>query len=302
MASAFQHFSGSRIAALALALASSACGLVYLRAWRSTLAEEAASSRGGTPGALTHMPVSIEPFDPGIVSILVSSRKPEGTTAPAGTGRYRLAGTFAVQTDNGNRRQKAILDDTVTGEQRLVGEGDPIADGSVISIGLDRVTLQTASGLKELVLEFAGAPATVASTETNRADGSASVTSNRFGCIQIAEGRWQFSRQPLLDYYQELLDEPDRMVAIFDTMKPVRDERNRITGYVVGVEGEKSFFEAVGLHEGDIVRQVNSVDMTSRRRAEFFIDEFLKNRMSAVVLEVEREGKRQKQVYQMKDQ
>jgi hypothetical protein len=41
--------------------------------------------------------------------------------------------------------------------------------------------------------------------------------------------------------------------------------------------------------------------MTNRRRAEFFIDEFLKNRMSAIVLDVERDGKVQKQIYQVKE-
>jgi len=109
-----------------------------------------------------------------------------------------------------------------------------------------------------------------------------------------------FSRKPLLDYYQELLDEPNRMVAVFDTMKPVRDEQNKITGYVVGLEGEKDFFSAVGLQQGDIVRSVNSFPMTNRRRAEAFIDQFLKDQMNAFVLEVERGGKTVKQVYQLK--
>ena len=128
--------------------------------------------------------------------------------------------------------------------------------------------------------------------------GSSGAT-NKFGCVQTQENRWRFSRKPILDYYQELLDEPDRMVAVFDTMKPVRDERNKITGYVVGLEGEKDFFDAVGLRQGDIVRSVNSMPMTNRRRAEAFIDQFLKDQMSAVVLEVERDGKTTKQIYQM---
>jgi type II secretory pathway component PulC len=103
-----------------------------------------------------------------------------------------------------------------------------------------------------------------------------------------------------LDYYQELLDEPDRMVAVFDTMKPVRDEQNKITGYVVGLEGEKDFFDAVGLQQGDIVRSVNSVAMTHRRRAESFIDQFLKDKLNVLVMEVERGGKVTKQVYQLR--
>jgi type II secretory pathway component PulC len=82
-------------------------------------------------------------------------------------------------------------------------------------------------------------------------------------------------------------------------MKPVRDEGNKITGYVVGIEGEREFFDAVGLRQGDIVRAVNSIPMTNRRRAEAFIDQFLKDQMNAVVLEVERSGQSTKQIYQM---
>jgi hypothetical protein len=37
--------------------------------------------------------------------------------------------------------------------------------------------------------------------------------------------------------------------------------------------------------------------MVSQRRAEYFLSEFLKNRVSALVLDVEREGKPEKMIY-----
>lgn len=215
--------------------------------------------------------------------------------------RFRLAGTFAIESDNGNRLQKAILDDMVTREQKIVGVGDVLDDISVVDIRYDRIVIRSPSGTRELVLEFSSHPDVVPVESVTNQLSTSSAISNRFGCVMVQEGRWKFSRQPMVDYYQELLDEPDRMVALFDTMKPVRDERNRITGYIVGIEGEKPFFEAVGLREGDIVRSVNSVAMTNRKRAEFFIDEFLKNRMTAIVIDVERDGKVQKQVYQVRE-
>jgi type II secretory pathway component PulC len=212
--------------------------------------------------------------------------------------RFRLAGTFSID-GAGVPQQKAILDDSVKRDQFIVSEGDRLGEILIKKIYYDHVVLETFSGAHELWMEFAVKSQTgMVAVTTNQLESSA-IGTNKFGCIKVQENRWKFSRKPLLDYYQELLDEPDRMVAIFDTMKPVRDERNKITGYVVGLEGEKAFFDAVGLQQGDIVRSVNSVAMTHRRRAESFIDQFLKDKLNAVVLEVERDGKVVKQVYQM---
>lgn len=223
-----------------------------------------------------------------------------GTNAAgARNARFRLAGTFFVEGGDGTVQRKAILDDPSRHEQGIVGEGDPFAGVRVERIFYDHVTLRSGSVTEEVWLDFGrvyvattGLPATN-SVDTN----TVAVATNRLGGVQLQADRWQFSRQKLLDYYQEVLDEPDRMAAIFDSLKPVRDRDSKITGYVVGVEGEGEFFQAVGLRNGDVVRKVNAVPMTSRRRAEFFIDEFLKDRMNVVVLDVERDGKSAKQVY-----
>ena len=214
---------------------------------------------------------------------------------------FRLAGTFSVETGNGTPQRKAILDNLTKRQQYIVSEGDRIDDATVTKIYNDHVTLQSDRGSRDVWLEFASrSPGQPVGGSSSNLVATVGGGTNRFGCIQVNENRWQFSRKPLLDYYQELLDEPERMVAVFDTMKPVRDSRNKITGYVVGLEGEHAFFAAVGLKQGDIVRAVNSVPMTNRKRAEFFIDEFLKDNMSAVVLEVERGGQGVKQVYQLR--
>lgn len=214
--------------------------------------------------------------------------------------RYRLAGTFSIE-GLGAPQPKAILDDSVKRDQFIVAEGDRLDGVTVRKIFYDHVTLEFPGGSRDIWMEFSG-PATqtgIVAVASNQLAATVSGT-NKFGCAKVQDNRWQFSRKPLLDYYQELLDEPDRMVAVFDTMKPVRDEQNKITGYVVGLEGEKDFFDAVGLQQGDIIRTVNSVPMTHRRRAESFIDQFLKDKLNAVVLEVERGGKVTKQVYQMR--
>ena len=221
------------------------------------------------------------------------------TAGSSASDRFRLAGTFSIE-GFGVSQPKAILDDTVKHDQFIVIEGDRLDDVTIKKIFYDHVILDTPTGSRDIWMEFSGQSQTSSvSVVSNQMVATTSGT-NKFGCVKVQDNRWQFSRKPLLDYYQELLDEPDRMVAVFDTMKPVRDEQNKITGYVVGLEGEKDFFDAVGLQQGDILRSVNSVEMTNRRRAESFIDQFLKDKLNAVVLEVERGGKVTKQVYQMR--
>ncbi len=228
------------------------------------------------------------------------------TSAPAAmpgvrNPRFRLAGTFFVEAGNGQVQRKAILDDLTRHEQSIVGEGDTVSEARVERIFYDHITIRSGASIEDVWLDFGrgyAGPPPMATNAVAAVDTSA--TTNRLGGVQLQPDRWQFSRQKLLEYYQEVLDEPDRMVAIFDSLKPVRNQDAKITGYSVGVEGESEFFQAVGLRNGDIVRKVNSVPMTSRRRAEFFIDEFLKDRMNVVVLEVERDGQAAKQVYMVR--
>ncbi len=302
MASTFRQYTAVRFicfAAFGLAVVAS---VVYFSAWRSG-GDVLQVNSVVPPLQLKRTYSNIREPDPHALSVLFSSSATPSVLLPVqpSPSRYRLAGTFAVESENGQRRLRAIVDDAITGEQHIAGEGERLTDASVTRISRDRVTLQTALGPMELTLDFIGAPVPENAASITNTSASLGLESNRFGCIKVRDDRWQFNRQPLLDYYQELLDEPNRMVALFDSLKPVRDANNRITGYILGVEGEKEFFDSVGLSEGDIIRQVNSVPMTNRRRAEFFIDEFLKNRMNAIVLEVERAGQRTKQVYQLRE-
>lgn len=221
-----------------------------------------------------------------------------GRSSPA---RLRLAGTFCVENERDGIRRRAVIESPARREQYVVGEGDAVEDATVEKIDLDRVTIRSPTGTEELRLEFAGRAGTTdlaVATATNLTNAVVGATAtNRFGGIKVSENRWQFSRSSLVGYYQELLEEPQRMVAVFDSLKPVRNQANKITGYVLGTEGEKEFFDAIGLQEGDVVRKANSMDMTSRRRAEYLIDEFLKNRLNVVVLDVERSGNPVKLIY-----
>ncbi|MDD4872391.1 MAG: hypothetical protein PHR77_17705 [Kiritimatiellae bacterium] len=229
------------------------------------------------------------------------------------SSRFRLAGTFFEylfdenSTGSTGEIKRAIIDDLKNGNQAIVREGEKIDDITVIKIFNDRVVLRDNSGLDEqLWLTFSGLGAaskvTTGTNDVNLASGAQIQGIDKFGGKQVGERRWVFSREKLLEYYQGLRDEPDRLVKVFDSLKPVYDGKTagRIGGYRLGVEGESDFFKSVGLQEGDVVRSVNSMQMTNRRRAEYFISEFVSDRANAFILEVERGGKQEKLLYEVR--
>jgi len=225
------------------------------------------------------------------------------TGAGSLAARFRLAGTFFAFGGAENTR-KAVIEKTGSAAgHHIVSEGDAIDGVTVARIFHDSVILREGATEDQLWLSFsrpadaaaAGAEGVVAPVRVE-----ALGETDRFGGKRIGENRWAFKRQSVLDYYGQLRDEPERLVQVFDSMKPLYDENRRITGYQLGIEGEADFFTAVGLREGDIVRSVNSMQMTSRRRAEYFIKEFVANRANAFILDVERDGQQQQLMYEVR--
>lgn len=214
-------------------------------------------------------------------------------------GRFRLAGTFFAV---GLRQQarKAILDDLRKKEQLLVNEGDRIeSDILVVAIKADRIVLHASGKDEEIPLSFSGAAGqgTLAQS-AGQASGRQAEAPNRFG-KQVGDTRWVMSRSELLNYYNELLNNTDRLAKMYDSLKPVY-QNSQIAGYTLDIEGEHDAFTAFGLKQGDVIRQVNSMPMTSQSRAEYFIREFVKNRVNGFVLEIEREGKAQRLIYMVR--
>lgn len=215
-------------------------------------------------------------------------------------GRYRLAGVFRMLAGGGDG-SCAILDDVKSGRQLLLAQGEEEdglrveqvgADFAVVSDGMRRERLAIAPG----VAGGEGEPAVRAEAEPVQTV----ISTNRFGA-RVGETRWEFSRDAVMEYYQEMMDHPDRLVGLFNALEPDYGEDERIEGYRVNTaRGEAEFFDEVGLKQGDVVRRVNSLHMTSQRRAEFFIGEFVKGRLGAVVLDIEREGKPEKLIYLIK--
>ncbi|MCX6998437.1 MAG: hypothetical protein NTV49_15485 [Kiritimatiellaeota bacterium] len=213
--------------------------------------------------------------------------------------RFRLAGTYfafeSAAPADGNARQ-AVIEDLQKKTQYLLKEGETSGDLTLLRILADRVAIRVQEREEELRLSFAdaGAEAAAAAGSTTNAEPAALETS-RFG-KRVGENRWVISREALLQYYEELRQDPERVVALFASLKPAYQGK-AVTGYVLDMEGEREFFQAAGLRNGDVVRKVNSINMTSQARAEYLIREFLQNRVSALVFDVEREQQAQKLIY-----
>lgn len=218
--------------------------------------------------------------------------------------RFRLAGTFFTYSDGGegsdSANRRAILDDLEKGQQYLVNEGQTVDAYEVARIFEDRIVLRTGGSEVVLWLSFSEnasktGQATVAQTAAAQ---QAVLESSRFG-DRVGSNRWVMTRDAMLGYYRELLDDPERIAALYMSLKPQYNEE-KITGYFLDVEGEGEFFKATGLQQGDVIRKVNSINMTSQKRAEYFIGEFVKNRANAFVLDIERGGKPEKLIYMIR--
>ena len=219
------------------------------------------------------------------------------------SANYRLAGTY-FEFGAAHDTRKAILDEMPSGQQHIVSEGQSLSDLLILSISADHVLVRAPSGAEEeLWLSFRssdGATNQPSAAAPAMEPSSGPGQGNTFGGKQVGENRWVFERQKLMDYYSQLRAEPERLVKLFDSFKPVYTDDGKINGYEIEVFGEQPFFSSTGLRPGDRVTAVNSLEMTNRRRAEYLISEFVKERINVVVMDVERDGKIEKFIYQIR--
>ena len=216
--------------------------------------------------------------------------------------RFRLAGTLLTVGDDA-APPMAVLDDRSVARQFLARLGEEFVPGvRLVEVLSGEAVIEGSGGRARLAVEKAGRAGGVAedSAATSGTPGSA-AEEGRFGGREVFPGRWEFSRERLLDYYTELRREPERLVAVFDSLEPLwkdGDPSTRvIQGYQLNVQGEGDFFEAMGMRQGDIVRAVNSVEMANRVRAEAFISAFVLGEMDTFVIDIERDGRAEQHVY-----
>lgn len=238
---------------------------------------------------------------------MVFNAGPPGKTADATfLNDYRFAGTFFLYGASGQQVasfRRAVLAYLPDNEQFVVMEGEMVRGAEVVEIHEDRLLLRKDGVEGALFLRESQMLSNVLDPGRRErvADPPDSGTgeTTRFG-QRLREGYWELNRESLMAYYDELLDEPERLLHVFDSMAPLYTEEGRIEGYELNTVGEADFFAAVGFQEGDRVREVNSLPMTSRRRAEYFIRQVVESQLSAVVIDMERNGEKKRIVYQIR--
>ncbi|MDI6775235.1 MAG: hypothetical protein QME60_07585 [Verrucomicrobiota bacterium] len=246
--------------------------------------------------------------DPGSAVWDVFRARTEGGSAAVGqlSKRFRLAGTFLDSGSANGETRKAVLAEAQSGEEFIVGESELTREILVVRIQRESVLLRGPGGEEQLWLSFAAQSFSGTGKDDGSAGGRDGVGAgdlsglDRFGGKRVGERRWIFKRGAVMSYYRELREDPERLLKVFDSLKPVYTHEGKIDGYRLGAEGESEFFQAVGLKENDIVRSVNTVRMSNRWRAEHFIGEFVQERANAFVIEIERDGATQRLVYQVR--
>ena len=79
------------------------------------------------------------------------------------------------------------------------------------------------------------------------------LETTRFG-NRVGETRWEINKAAVLEYYREMMDNPERLAGLFNAMEPDRDVEGKVAGYRLNVaRGEKDFYVQVGLRDGDVV-------------------------------------------------
>ena len=214
--------------------------------------------------------------------------------------RYRLAGTYILTVpEAGTPFRKAIIDNMQTKVESIVAEGERLDNVEVVQVLEDSVILRENGIQVQLSLMYTkntGATGNQSAKLGTATGGNTPVSTNAFGAY-MGEGRWVMNRDSFLQYIEGIKENPTRMSQLFDSMVPVYDNnggqggRRRVGGYRLQMAGEQAFYQQVGLQEGDVVRRVNELPMSSEQRAMYLINQFRENKANTFIMDIERGGK-----------
>lgn len=282
--------------ALLLALACAAA------AWtlRSALSEDPGGAAGGGPVWAGFRPAPAAFPDAEVWA------RPGLEQVAAEVEHYRLAGTFqtydfAEEAEEGAEQSLALVDDVRGERQLMVREGEALGPFTVARIEPDRITLEREGRRWTLALPGTLAPRSASDAGPDkppapvRFEDLPALETSRFG-KKVSDNQWVLRRRALLDYAGEIVNNPLRATRLYRSFR--QEERDdEPVGFRLDPKGERDFFRDMGLGSDDVILKVNSMRMKNQTRAEYLVGEFMKARMSAVVLDVERDGEVSKQIY-----
>lgn len=276
------------------------CTTVFAGLWLRSVVEIPEEDTGNASGFQIASPPQKEEW-PG-AAVWAGPKEVKGSSL---LSRYTLAGTFQVFGQEPDEVESAALvDDQETGVQRILREGEDLGMFNVVSISEDRLRLEWEA--RSWVLSLTGVQAVNdGPREEKKPDEVVDVfdlpalETSRFG-KKVKENYWVMSKEELKGYIDEMM-EPQNMIRTVNLYRSFSQVGENVTdedvGFKIGMKAEKDFFQAMGLQDGDIIRSVNSMKMRTQRRAEYLLKQFYNDRMSAIVLDVERDGESQKHIY-----
>ena len=211
----------------------------------------------------------------------------------------------ADETDPGSRIALIdIMDGGKVREQVMVSEGDTIEGYRLSTVGENSAVLVKNRDSITLVLEGELAAASQGSAKAAdeetaskriRLEDLPALEQTPYG-KRIADNQWVVSYKTMVEFGQDMMDNPVRAARLLSSFEEVEDTKVN-GGFKVDIKGDSEFFGHMGLKNGDVVRKVNSMKMKNAGRAQYLVTEFMKERMSAVVLDIERDGKMEKLIY-----
>jgi general secretion pathway protein C len=184
---------------------------------------------------------------------------------------------------------RAVIEDTRTRRQELVGVGDAVGDARVTSIAWDHVAL--AAGGTETVLELAAAPETATGTATAPADPAPAVA--------VGPAIRQTSATGFVVDRRELARVVDDMSGLMTQLRAVAEVQDgRPSGFRLFRMQDDSIFRRLGLQNGDVVQRVNGQAVADPSNLLGFLQRLRTE--PRVALEIRRGAERRTMVYDLR--
>lgn len=225
-----------------------------------------------------------------VYSVESGDRQSDGPTGSV--PGLRLAGTFlAYGGDQAGIDRLAVIETAEAGGQITVTIGDELAGATVTEISRDRLALRDPDGTTRFLLAFeeGGPRRGPEDSGTEGEIGAWETVDPETLVYPVSPFRRVINRNAVLALQERILRDPAEAARVLALAQPVQGARG-LDGYRVGAFGNQELIGAFGLAPGDIVRKVNSVELTSPQRAEYFYREFMRDELTALVLEVDRGG------------
>lgn len=184
---------------------------------------------------------------------------------------------------------RAVVEDLATHEQRLVGLGETLADGTITAIEWNRITIRRPGG--DLVLEVApptDAPPAPARTEPPDATPAA-----------VSPGVRRTGANAFIVDRRALAGALDGMSGLVSQLRAVAEVQDgRPAGFRLFQMAEQSLFTQLGLQNGDVVQRVNGKGVSDPAALLGFLKQL--HSEPRVALDIVRDGTARTLVYDLR--